>query len=738
MCASPVQASLIGRALGHYQVEALIGRGAMGTVYLAKDMRLNRLVALKVLLGSYAQSAKAVQQFHAEAHAAAPLRHENVVRIYTAGTENNTPYIAMEFVDGEPLDRFLRRKGKVDWAAALYMAGQVAMALDCAHEHGVVHRDVKPSNIMLDRKGRIRLTDFGIARMQSEGDGQVGGSRFVGTPQYMSPEQCMGKDVGPQSDLFSLGVCLYQMISGTMPFEGESSMALIKAICTEEPPRLSKLNPEIPDDVSRIVAYLMEKEPDMRPASARTAYALMRRTRKQVGGQSAVATSITEFLKDETEVRPFSRMYEERQSGIKRRSTVRRRISGARIKPLLRAAAIAACVLGAFAAPLALAGRTSTADVVNPEPIRTARFASAGGGERVVTLDLPAYRIAAVDWAGNPDTLVVRNDGRQGGLAEGYWGLLLVEPQTERVLSYVSPDALAASPQTVLDAAHFEGGSLLAVDDPASGDVVVLKQSLSSAVPGATVLARVPRSRWRAPNHAESNERHRGTISVSRDGATLAMLLWDPVSNGFGIYVRDLNQESNRLSLETRTSRRGAIVPGSVTFSPDGSTIGYLRVAEGGYRDLWILPLDSTQLDGDLVALRVVGEEFSFSPDGRLVAVTTASRDESEKALRVFDLASGNTLLRAPDARVSRSAWRGDPNLVVYAASSDGAESLYAARPERRDAPQLLRTGALDVTDVYGVSPDGRWIAITADDGTALRLYEWNDLTRRSRAALGD
>jgi serine/threonine-protein kinase len=153
---SKTQGSLIGTQLGAYEVEALIGRGAMGSVYLARDIKLRRHVALKVLLGSLARTPSIVKQFRAEAQAAAPLNHPNIVRIYSAGMESGTPYIAMEFVDGEPLDRFLGRHGKISWDVALHVGAQVAAALDCAHQHGIVHRDVKPSNILVDRKGGVR------------------------------------------------------------------------------------------------------------------------------------------------------------------------------------------------------------------------------------------------------------------------------------------------------------------------------------------------------------------------------------------------------------------------------------------------------------------------------------------------------------------------------------------------------------------------------------------------------
>ncbi|MFP6598326.1 MAG: serine/threonine-protein kinase, partial [Candidatus Hydrogenedentota bacterium] len=141
------QGSLIGATIGGYEVVALIGRGAMGAVYLARDVKLKRMVALKVLLGSLAKSPSLVKQFHQEAQASAPLNHPSIVRVYSAGIENGTPFIAMEYVEGEPLDRFLKRKGKVKWDVALHIGYKLAQGLESAHKAGVVHRDIKPSNI---------------------------------------------------------------------------------------------------------------------------------------------------------------------------------------------------------------------------------------------------------------------------------------------------------------------------------------------------------------------------------------------------------------------------------------------------------------------------------------------------------------------------------------------------------------------------------------------------------------
>jgi eukaryotic-like serine/threonine-protein kinase len=220
-------ASLIGQTFAGYDVQALLGRGAMSCVYQAHDVRLDRPVALKVLLGSLARNPVNVRLFHREAQAAAPLRHNNIVRVYSAGVENHTPYIAMEYVPGESLARFLRRKGKQKWETALYVGGQVAAALACAHENGITHRDVKPANILLDQRGRVRLTDFGIARaQQSEDDVNAG---VLGTPHYMAPEVCAGKEASASADLYALGVTLYEMIAGELPFVADSPAALVQS-----------------------------------------------------------------------------------------------------------------------------------------------------------------------------------------------------------------------------------------------------------------------------------------------------------------------------------------------------------------------------------------------------------------------------------------------------------------------------------------------------------------------------
>ena len=358
MSNTPVpQASILGTTFGDYEVLTLIGRGAAGTVYLARDIKLQRLVALKVLLGSVARNPAAVKTFHREAQAAAPLRHPGIVRIYAAGYLNGIPYIAMEYVEGEPLDRFIRRNGIMKWQQALFIAGQVAQALGCAHAAGVVHRDVKPANMLLDAQGNVRLTDFGIANIQRGPSKAVDDLGFIGTPHYMAPEQCDRAEVTHKADLYALGVVIYQMIAGVLPFEAENAMALVKKITNDEAPRLNRVFTDIPDDVARLVAHLLEKSPDARPESAAQVFETIQRLQQQQGGRSAIPDALSAFIREQAEIKQLSDAYKGPQ-GKAGRDTGHGSVQATKNFTVRRALLIAAGVIG-------IAGAVATA-VLHP------------------------------------------------------------------------------------------------------------------------------------------------------------------------------------------------------------------------------------------------------------------------------------------------------------------------------------------------------------------------------------
>lgn len=256
--------------LGRYQLIAEIGRGSTGVVYKAKDPIIDRVVAIKTIdfrrLGEGQASAQA--RFFQEAKSAGRLSHPNIVTIYDAGEAQGCAYIAMELLEGLSLREMLDEGLPVSVGRALEIAAQIARGLAYAHEHGIVHRDVKPANVILVGSRRAKITDFGIARLATgnvTADGELAGS-----PKYMSPEQVRGEALDGRSDIFSLGAMLYEMMIGKPPFDGESVSAIMQAVLTHEPPAPSALNAQVPPEVDRLVLRMLAKQPEDRYPSTRT------------------------------------------------------------------------------------------------------------------------------------------------------------------------------------------------------------------------------------------------------------------------------------------------------------------------------------------------------------------------------------------------------------------------------------------------------------------------------------
>jgi len=266
--APPERPDEIGR-LGPYRILAVLGRGGMGVVFRAHDPALDRLVALKAMLPGVATAPAARERFLREAKAAAALKHPHIVTIYQVSEDHSAPFLAMEFLEGESLDSRIRREGRLPLAEVLRIGRQTALALAAAHARGLVHRDVKPANLWLEGPpGHVKVLDFGLARDLTDQVHLTQSGMIVGTPAYMAPEQTEGKPVHPRCDLFSLGCVLYQMSTGTLPFPGETTIAVVRAMALHEPPPLGKLRPETPPQLSALVARLLAKRPEDRPVSA--------------------------------------------------------------------------------------------------------------------------------------------------------------------------------------------------------------------------------------------------------------------------------------------------------------------------------------------------------------------------------------------------------------------------------------------------------------------------------------
>ena len=256
-----------GTLLNGYEIESTISQGGMAMVYRARRVRDGQIVALKVLREQYAADAEFVERFQREARAVASLTHANMVQVYESGEAAGWHFIAMEFVEGQDLKRYIREHGPLRVAEAVRIAVAVCEVLDYAHRRGIIHRDVKPQNILLRRDGTVKVTDFGIARALSSVTITQTGT-VLGSVQYLSPEQARGQPVGRAADIYALGVVLFEMLTGQLPFEGDSPIAIAMAHVHDVPPAPRRLNPEIPPALEAVILRGMAKQPQHRYASA--------------------------------------------------------------------------------------------------------------------------------------------------------------------------------------------------------------------------------------------------------------------------------------------------------------------------------------------------------------------------------------------------------------------------------------------------------------------------------------
>jgi len=289
---------MVGREIGGYRIESMIGRGGMGVVYRAEHRHLQRMVAIKVLAPEIAAS-DFRDRFLRESRSAAAIQHPNIVTVYDAGEVDGLLYIAMQFVDGEDLGERLDRVGRLDLGPTLTIGAQVAAALDAAHAHGLVHRDVKPANVLIEGE-RSYLTDFGLTRRISSTTRLTTAGQLVGTMDYMAPEQIEGAGVDGRTDVYAFGCLLYHCLTGTAPYtEEEAAAAVLFAHLRKSPPRVSALRPDLPRGLDAVIATAMSKSPDERYPTCGELFTAIAAESAEAQGEAARSERPTILVADE-------------------------------------------------------------------------------------------------------------------------------------------------------------------------------------------------------------------------------------------------------------------------------------------------------------------------------------------------------------------------------------------------------------------------------------------------------
>jgi serine/threonine protein kinase/formylglycine-generating enzyme required for sulfatase activity len=391
------QAGSLGR-LGHYEILEVIGQGAFGTVLRARDEKLQRVVAIKVLSPEMAATSPARKRFLREARSSAKVRHENVVSIY-AVEDHPIPYLVMEYIPGKTLQQRLDEKGPLDFPDVLRLGKQIADGLAAAHAEGLIHRDVKPGNILLEggMDDRVKITDFGLARTADDASMTQSGV-IAGTPMYMAPEQALGHKLDQRADLFSLGSVLYQMLSGRPPFRASTTVAVLKRVVDDTPRPIQEVIPEVPDWMCKLLGHLHAKNPDERYASASEVSDLLARCANDLRqgrvpeipdpsqvaeqlGEDAAASAAASKTADESALVKASREHAFGSVQPRRRESILHR-------PLLKVAAAVLIVLGV----LSVLGITEATGVTKLSA--TVMRVVYGSGTLVIETDDPSIKVA--------------------------------------------------------------------------------------------------------------------------------------------------------------------------------------------------------------------------------------------------------------------------------------------------------------------------------------------------------
>ena len=678
----------VGTRLGPYEILASIGVGGMGEVFRARDTRLDRDVALKVLPTAVVADAERLQRFEQEARATAALNHPNILVVHDIGTDRGIPYVVSELLEGQTLRERLEA-GAVPPRKATDYAIQIANGLAAAHDRGVIHRDLKPENVFITKDGRAKILDFGLAKLVSSAPvGATQATAFntdpgtvLGTAGYMSPEQLRGDAVDERSDIFSLGAILYELYSHERAFKGRTAVETMSAILKEDPPELAASASGVSPAVERVVRRCLEKNPAERFQSARdVTFAL------------DAVTSTSSTAHDVPAVAPPRRV----------RALV---VTSVAVLAVIAAAAVGAYAIGARAG----AGRAPSQTLIKQltfrsGTVRGARFAP--DGKSVV------YGAA---WEGKPiELFAVREQSSESSA-------ISLAPADLLAISSVGEMAVALK---AASQGPFIVAGTLARAPLAGGGARELLENVVGADWSPDGQQMVAVVRTGAPTGVTADARTRveyplGTVlysapfwisnpRISRDGATLAFITHAQGGDEGDVEIIDI------ASKQRRTLSAGWISIEGLAWAPGGREVWFTATKTGGMRAIWAVSLDRRERLVYRAPQRLTLHDVTA--DGRALLSGSTMRSETqfgsirekvERKLSWFDWATN----------VSLSA---DARLLAFTESGEGAGEKYGVYVRPTDGSPAVRLGD---GSVRSLSPDGKWVAADyPGGGTSLQI----------------
>jgi predicted Ser/Thr protein kinase len=725
-----------------------IGQGGMGVVYRARDLSLDRIVAIKVLREELRSHEHIVSRFQREARAAATLDHPNIVQLYAISGHEEVPYFSMEYIDGAALSTVMQGYNRIPWRQALGIAEQIAAALASAHHKQIVHRDIKPANILIGRKGRAYITDFGIAKiLTADTQLTVDGSR-LGTPQYMSPERCRNEEVTDSSDIYSLGIVLFQMIAGTLPYQATSKVDMVRKILGDAPARLKQYEPDIPDDVERLVAHLIEKKPQDRPESAEQVIELISRVRSgrplDEGG-SQLASALAEFRDTMTSSgsdhpTPLDITTIAQDDAPIGTNRVWRDLPGPlRFAFTACAVALAAVGAGSMVAMLVNHNRAQQALQLEGEQNiwevsqAVASFFDAEDGVIRTKIELPDFSPIDFGWAPDGSRAYVTLEGLADTPRAGQRALVGLNPETREARLTIPPTGLARGSR-VYPSFSVLGFGRNAPSDSALAADYILRHTIIDPTNSAQSL-QLFGGDWIGPVRTPPGDSIPPLVEPieALDGVDLTRVqavVVDPAGEWIAIAIQSLDHANSSFvgtwdghsESAKRIFRRTELGPRitALTIAPEGDRIAFLREDGEDEYSLWMIYTDDTAYETEsyLGNGRLTLHEDAFDPRYAALVITETS-DQGESSLRIVGDSTGET--EADLGLGSMAAWHPTGNYLI-ATAPDHRSNAQVWRIER-NAPNTrsqLTHLSEGTVDTLALSKDGAW-ALTVENSRTPR-----------------